>query len=332
MQVLMSEAAFGRVSTKLAAMGEGLDVVTIDPSGALKRAGVPIDGAEVDPEVFWASLDLYSPGQQTPQLMTFFGRILQGAKGQWVQSFAAGVDSPVFKAVMGKGLRLSKSSAQAPAIAEYVMAQALSLLHPIAEQRGLQKDHDWRYVHFREIGSTRWLMVGFGAIGHEIARRLHPFGAPLTVVRRNTAPEPLAADVRPTRDLSTLLPDADVVVLACALNDETRGLAGDSFFKAMKPGSLLINIARGGLIDEAALKAGLDRDQPGRAVLDVFETEPLPAEHWLWDHPKVRVTGHCSNAGDGVLGRGDALFLENLRRYRAGEPLLNETHPSEVGL
>ena len=249
-----------------------------------------------------------------------------------MQIFAAGVDNPAFKMVMGKGLRLSKSSAQAPAIAEYVMAHALSLLHPIAEQRRVQGDREWTYVNFREIGSTRWLMVGFGAIGTEIAKRLHPFGAPLTVVRRSPAPEPLAADVRPTADLLTLLPDADVVVLACALNDETRGMADAAFFAAMKPGALLINIARGGLVDEAALKAGLDRDQPAMAVLDVFETEPLPADAWFWDHPKVRVTGHCSNAGDGVLARGDPLFLENLRRYRAGEPLLNEASLSEVGL
>ena len=78
-----------------------------------------------------------------------------------MQIFAAGVDNPAFKMVMSKGLRLSKSSAQAPAIAEYVMAHALSLLHPIAEQRRVQDGRDWKYVNFREIGSTRWLMVGF---------------------------------------------------------------------------------------------------------------------------------------------------------------------------
>ena len=332
MQILMSQAAHARVADKLPGIGAELDVVTLDPAGEFRRDGVVIDGAEVDPEVFWASLDVYKPGQQTPQMMALFGRILQGTRGRWVQSFAAGVDSPVFKAVMGKGLRLTKSSAQAPAIAEYVVAHALSLLHPIAEQRRLQTAHAWRYVDFREIGSTRWLMVGFGAIGHEVAKRLHPFGARLTVVRRSVEPEPLAAEVRPTGDLLSLLPDADVVVLACALNDQTRGMANDAFFQALKPGAILINIARGGLVDEGALKAGLDRDQPAMAVLDVFQTEPLPADAWFWDHPKVRVTSHCSNAGDGVLERGDPLFLENLRRYRAGDPLLNEASPSEVGL
>ncbi|MEO6340255.1 MAG: NAD(P)-dependent oxidoreductase, partial [Caulobacteraceae bacterium] len=201
-----------------------------------------------------------------------------------------------------------------------------------AEQRRAQEAHQWKRVGFREVASTRWLLVGFGAIGRGIAARLHPFGAHLTVVRNHPAPDPLADEVRPASDLINLLPDADVVVLACPLTEETRGMAGEAFFAAMKPGSLLINIARGGLIDEAALRAGLDRDQPGQAVLDAFEIEPLPADAWYWDHPKVRVTAHCSNAGDGLDGRSDLLFLENLRRYRAGEPLLNEARRDEVGL
>ena len=328
MQILMSDAAHGRVKDQLPILGDDLDVVTLDSTGAFKRGDLSVDLAELDPEVFWVSLDQYTSGQ----LMGMFDAIRKGTRGRWVQIFAAGVDNPIFNRIMAKGLRLTKSSAQSAAIAEYVMAHALSLLHPIAEQRAAQAAHDWRFVHYREIASTNWLIVGYGAIGLEIAKRLHPFGAPLTVVRRSLAPEPLAAQVRPTSDLLQLLPEADVVILACALNDQTRGMADVDFFAALKPGALLINIARGGLVDEDALQAGLERDQPAMAVLDVFATEPLPADAWFWGHPKVRVTGHCSNAGDGVLGRGDVLFLENLRRYRSGEALLHEAHPSEVGL
>ena len=192
--------------------------------------------------------------------------------------------------------------------------------------------HEWKNTPYRELGHTRWLMFGFGNIGHEIAKRIKPFGVDLTVVRRNPAPDGLADRVIALPEMSALLPGADVVVLACALNDETRNLCDDAFFKAMKPGAVLINIGRGGLVDEDALKAGLDRDQPAHAVLDVFQTEPLPADSWFWDHPKVRVSAHTSNSGDGNLGRGDDLFLENLRRYLAKQPLLNEADPSEVGL
>lgn len=106
----------------------------------------------------------------------------------------------------------------------------------------------------------------------------------MTVVRR----DPTAGGVNRVATLAQLpqvLPEADVVVLACASNDETRGLADTSFFSAMRPGAILINVGRGDLVDEDALRSGLDRSQPAMAVLDVTATEPLPADHWLWDHP-----------------------------------------------
>jgi phosphoglycerate dehydrogenase-like enzyme len=328
MQVLLSEAAYLRVSDRLATISADLDVITVDPAGIFKRAGEPIDGIGVDPEVFWVSLDVYFSGM----LPSFFARIRRGTQGKWAQMFFAGLDSPVLTELIAHGIRITKNSAQSQAIAEYVMCHALSLLHPIAEQRRAQQAREWKRINFREIGETRWLLVGLGAIGTEIARRLRPFGAHLTVFRRSNTPTTLAADTRPTSDLFHHLSDADVVILACALNDETRGIAGLEFFKAIKKGSLLINIARGGLVDEAALKAGLERDQPALAVLDVFGTEPLPCDSWFWDHPKVSVTAHCSNAGSGVLARGDSLYLDNLRRYCSEEPLLHEVHPGTVGI
>lgn len=120
--------------------------------------------------------------------------------------------------------------------------------------------------------------------------------------------------------------------MACALNDETRDLANAGFFAAMKPGSILINIGRGGLLDEDALRASLDADRPGHAVLDVFKTEPLPADSLIWDHPKVRVTPHASNRGALTGARGEALFLENLGRYLRCEPLLNLVNPADIGV
>jgi len=326
MQILMSEAAHARVADRIGALGAAVDVVTIDAGGTLKRGGVPVEAA--DPEGYWISLDLYPAGM----LPLVFEQMMRGSAGKWAQLFTAGVDNPLFRSVMAKGVRLSKSNAQAPAIAEYVTAHAFSLLHPIAGQARAQAAREWRPIRFREIADSRWVLVGFGAIGTEIARRLAPFGVHPTVVRRTLKPTPLAAEVRATGELRSVLPGADVVVLACALNDETRGLADAAFFAALKPGAILINIGRGALVDEAALKAGLDRNQPGTAVLDVFTTEPLPTDAWFWDHPQVRLTAHGSNAGNGVLARGDELFLENLRRYRAGESLLNEATAGEVGL
>jgi phosphoglycerate dehydrogenase-like enzyme len=324
----MTKAASERVRGRVATIAPDAEIVTAVSEGVYELAGQPIAVEAINPEVVWLSLDSYASGT----LGQLFGRLMKSEAPRWTQIMAAGIDNPMFRSIMEKGVRISKSSAQATPIAEYVVAHALSLQVPIAEAAALQAKHAWKPTPYHEVARTSWLMVGFGNIGHEIAKRIRPFGVNLTVARRNPAPDALADQVIAQSGIPEVLPQADVVVLACALNDETRNLCDDAFFRAMKPGAILINIGRGGLVDEDALKAGLDRDQPAHAVLDVFQTEPLPADSWFWDHPKVRVTAHTSNSGDGNLGRGDELFLENLRRYLAQQPLLNEADKSEVGL
>ncbi len=329
MQILMTKAAHGRVAERLAKVAPDAQVVTAAPEDVYELNGKPIDKEAIDPEVVWLSLDSYASGT----MGQLYGRLMKSASPRWTQIMAAGIDNPIFRNIMEKGVRLSKSSAQATPIAEYVLAHALSLQIPIQAQADLQAKHEWKSTPYRELGNTKWVLVGFGNIGHEIAKRIKPFGVDLTVVRRSPkAQGDLADRVIGLADLPPLLPQADVIVLACALNDETRDMCDAAFFQSLKPGAILINIGRGGLVDEEALKAGLDRDQPAHAVLDVFHTEPLSSDSWFWDHPKVRVSAHTSNSGDGNLGRGDELFLENLRRYLAKEPLLNEADPREVGL
>jgi len=332
MQILMTAEARQRTHSRLSSLGAELDIITFEADGTFQRNGTPVPAEAVDPEVFWLSLDAYSGPNPGARLGAFASQVMKGTKGRWIQVFSAGLDHPLFKALMDKGLRLTKSQAQSPAIADYVLSHALSLLHPIADQVAAQGRLEWCTVPFREVASTHWLLVGYGAIGQEIARRVKGFGAAVTVVRRNPGPDDLVDAVRLQSDLPGLLPDADVVVLACPLNAETLNLADAAFFAAMKPGALLINIGRGQLVDEDALRAGLDRRQPAHAVLDVFRTEPLPADAWFWSHPQVRVTGHASHAGDGVRGRGDSQFLENLRRYIDGRPLIAEAHPDEARL
>lgn len=326
LQLLLTAAALDRIREPLQALAPDLDLIVLDAEGTYRSQGAVLDADQVDPELIWLSLDSY-PGV----LGGLLRPATRGSRTVWVQGFMAGLDSPAFKAILGKGVRLTKSSAQAIPIAEYVVSHAISLLLPIAAQAEAQRAHAWRRTPYTEVGDTRWTLVGYGAIGREIARRIQPFGVDLTVVRRHPANGGEGVKVVGQADLQGLLPDSDVVVLACPLTPETRHMADDAFFQALKPGSILVNIGRGGLVDEDALRRGLDQDRPGHAVLDVFETEPLPADSWLWDHPKVRVSAHTSNAGSGLAARGDALFLENLRRLRAGEPLLNEADPSEAG-
>ncbi len=331
MQLLMTEAAHGRIAERLAALGADLDVVTITGHQTFQRDGQPLATEAVDPDIIWASLDAYK-GRGESLLPTIFSTALRATRRPWMQTFNAGLDTPIFKAVMANGVRISKSSAQAVPIAEYVLAHALSLIVPVDRQAELQAARTWQMTPYREVSQTRWIVVGFGAIGQAIAQRIKPFGAHLTIVRRSPAPEPVADAVVAMEAMAALLPQTDVVVLACPLNDETRGMCDAAFFAALKPGAILINIGRGGLVDEDALRAGLDRQQPGSAALDVFQTEPLPEDSWLWDHPQVRVSGHTSNSGDGTLARGADLFLANLKKVLAGEAPGNLASPSEVGL
>ena len=328
MQLLLSATAYERVKARIAPFGGELDIVTATGPDSFQRNGQDIGVDEVDPEIVWTTLDAYGGGL----LPTLMGRILKGSKTQWMQTFNAGIDAPIFKSVMAKGVRLSKSNAQAVAIAEYVLAHALALIAPIAAQRDLQARKEWKSTPYREVSQTRWTLVGAGAIGTEIARRAKAFGVHLTIVRHTDKPAEMADATITMAGLPQVLPQSDVVVLACALNDDTRDMADDAFFGAMKPGAILINIGRGGLVDEDALKRGLDAGKPGHAVLDVFQVEPLPADNWMWDHPNVRISAHTSNSGHGTAARGDQLFVDNLQRFLAGEPLINEASPSEVGL
>ena len=326
MQTLLLRAPYDRIASRLAAIAPDLDVLVLEPDGGVTRGGAPVDPAEVGPQIWWLSIDAF--GKHGGD---YFPRLAASPDARWVQTAFAGLDNAMFKPLAREGLTVTNSSAQAPAIAEYVSIHALSLLHPIDQQAAHQRAHEWKPVNFREVGQTRWLIVGFGNIGREIAVRAKAFGAQVEAVRRSPSAEGLADHVSTLADLPERLPHADVVVLACALNDETRDLAGEAFFAAMKPGAILVNIGRGGLVDEDALRAGLDRDQPAHAVLDVFKTEPLPADSWFWDHPKVRVTPHASNRGALTGARGDQLFLDNLARYLGGQPLMNPTRPEDIG-
>jgi phosphoglycerate dehydrogenase-like enzyme len=327
MRLMIYEPAYKRVAERLAPYAGQLELLLVDVEGHITCNGATFDTDTAEPEAGWMAAD--GGGGAGGRALAI--SLLKSPRLTWVHTGAAGVDNPIWGQLVGKGAKLSTGHGQAISIAEYVLAEVLGRFQRLAERRAEQAAHRWTRLPFREIAGTRWLVIGFGAIGQGVAERARAFGAHITAVRRAVAPHPLADAMAPLAGVRTLLPEADVVVLATPLNDETRGMADAAFFAAMRPGSVLVNIGRGDLVDEAALLAALDVGVPDYAILDVFRAEPLPEDSPFWAHPKVAMTPHASAFGSGQAARNDALFLENLRRRLAGEPLLYEADPRDLG-
>ncbi|HEY8615510.1 D-2-hydroxyacid dehydrogenase [Phenylobacterium sp.] len=321
--MLIYEPSFRRLAGSIPS---GIEPVLMGEDGILR-----LEGREVTPEdagavAGWANADVFFG----PAVRPYMVALLKSPHLRWVQSGAAGFDQPIFGQLVQKGVTLTTSHGQALGMAEYVLWGVLDHFQRGRERRAAQGRHAWERLRFREINGSHWLVIGYGSIGQGVAERARAFGARITGVRRNPAPHPAADAIAPLEDVPRLLPEADVVVLSIPLTPESRHLVDADFLGGMKDGSVLVNVGRGGLVDEAALLAALDAGRPEHAVLDVFETEPLPADSRFWDHPRVTLTPHASGITDGQHVRNDALFVENLGRFARGEPLLNVADPKDV--
>lgn len=324
-QVLIHEASYERIRGHLAAQSIEIQPIIMKPDGSLIADGKPTAVEDIQPDVAWMNLDVFFGPSRN-----FSIAMLKSQTLKWAQTAAAGVDGSFFSKLAEKGIALTNSDAQAPAIADYVLGFVLEHFQRIDDFKSAQAESNWERIDFREMEGSTWLIIGYGKIGREIAKRVSGFGARVIAVRRKDVPDPLVDETGKLGDITTLLPKADVVVLSCALNDQTRDLAGPAFFDAMKDNSVLVNIGRGGLVDEDALLAALDNGKPEHAILDVFQEEPLPAESPFWSHPRVRVTAHTSAHGSRTGERGDALFIDNLARFISGKQLINEVNPADL--
>lgn len=321
----LHHTSYEAIRERLVALGLDLEIATFSDASTYTLNDRKIAAEEIEIDYLWLRTDINEDGRDT-----VFNNVLKAKRIGVLQTFNAGLDHPFYAELSGKGTRICNSSAQGVAIAEFVFGQVLSVLQPIEEQRQMQVDRNWRMTPYREISQTHWLVLGHGPIGQALTKRLKAFEADVSVIRRTAVPTEHADRVGAVSDLQTFLPDADIVVIACPLNDQTRGMADASFFRAMKQGAILVNIARGPLVDDAALIKGLGEGTPSTAILDVFHTEPLPDDDPLWTHPKVRMTPHTSFAGNGSQGRWDQLFLDNIARFVADKPLGQEVDPALI--
>lgn len=279
-------------------------------------------------EVAFATSDLYrgTLGRQ------FFGGVIHTPSFRWMQSPAAGFDDPFYARFLATGAALTASHVNGSPIAEYVVHAVLDHTLGAPAWRENEQKHEWVGGSRAEVRGQTWTIVGYGSIGRAITPVAQALGVHVRGVRRSPAADDPADQMFTTARTPEALAGADVVVLAAPLDTTTRGMANDEFFAAMAPGSLLVNVGRGGLVDEDALLRALDRGAPGAAALDVTVTEPAPPDHPFWADPRITLTPHVSGSGEGNVARLVDLFVSNLDAYLRGEPMANVVRPAEVGL
>ncbi len=250
---------------------------------------------------------------------------------RWVQATSAGIGPFVrrlgYDTRMPDAVFTTASGVHARPLAEFaimsMLAHSRRLLHTVAQQRA----HHWERFAGTELNGRTVVVVGHGSIGREVGRFSQVFGLRVIGVKRTVeGVEPASAyadQLMGSEALHTVLPQADFLVLAAPHTDATESMIGAPEFTALPPGSVVINIGRGALIDEAALIDALQSGHVGGAYLDVFAEEPLPAESPLWDMPNVLVCPHSASTSDGENARIVHLFCENLKRWQDGRELLN---------
>jgi len=240
-----------------------------------------------------------------------------------VQLLTAGYDNVL--AVLPDGVRLANATGVHDAsTAELAVALTLASLRDFPDFVAAQRDRTWLPSVFHEsLADKRVLVLGYGSIGRAVAARLTPFEVQVTAVAsRARAGDELVRSVHGVDELPELLPHHDVVVVIVPLSDQTAGLVDDEFLGAMPDGSLLVNVARGGVVETDALVRHATAGRI-RAALDVTEPEPLPADHPLWGLPGVFITPHVGGASTAFMPRAARLLQEQLGAYAAGRPLRN---------
>ncbi|MDQ1383895.1 MAG: hypothetical protein QOG65_1274 [Actinomycetota bacterium] len=255
---------------------------------------------------------------------------LDAAGVRWVQLSGTGVDKVAAAVFASDRIVTCARGASAVPISEWVMAAILAWAKRFPETFLSEPPKYWNFPKpalDRVEGSTVAL-VGLGGIGAAVAARALAFGMHVRALRRTDAPSPVPG-VEIVRSLGDLLPDAAHVVLAAPATARTRHLIDTAAFAKMTPGVHIVNIARGTLIDQDALRLALDDGTVAMATLDTVDPEPLPAGHWLYSHPKVRLAAHISWYTPQLQATAVDILIENIGRHQRGEPLLHVVDQAE---
>ena len=311
--LLISDNVWGRHADAIRAISPGITPIIYE-------------GNEVLPEEIISTINtvFYSSDLWPERSRGFVLSILKSTSVKWMHTFSAGVDSPFFVQLMERGIRLTNSSgATASPIAQTTILYMLALSRNVRAWFQHQEKHEWARQEFAELDGARLAVIGMGPIGIEIARLGVALNMNVEAIRRT----PTGSEPCPTfsfDQLHSVLARADWVAVALPLTDNTRQIFNAETFAIMKSGAHFVNVGRGELVDEESLVAALQSGHLAGAALDVFATEPLPSDSPLWDMDNVIITPHSSSASAQSGLRSEDIFLKNLARYVAGEPMVNE--------
>lgn len=244
---------------------------------------------------------------------------------EWLQLPSAGIDGYVAAGlVTNERVNTNASPAYADTVAEHVILQIL------AAQRGMKeamRAETWLDIEIQPLAGSTVLIIGAGRIGRSVIARLTPFDVTIHASTRSGRAVPGAEHTVAAGHERDIVGAADVVVVAAPATAETRNLIDARFFQSMKSTAILVNVARGALVDTDALVDALDRGTIGAAALDVTEPEPLPDGHPLWTHPRALITPHIANTAGTSIPSLARLVRENVRRFLAGDELLGVVNP-----
>jgi phosphoglycerate dehydrogenase-like enzyme len=246
-------------------------------------------------------------------------------KVRWYHSMGAGVENlVVLPQFRERGIVLTNNSGPMDVpIAEHVIALLLAAAKRLYLYRDQQRASEWKAREQQELRGATLVVFGLGSIGAEAARLAAALGMRVIGVRRSSTPVPGVERIVPPEQLGDAVAEANYLAVCAPLTHATRGAVSRDVIARMKPSAWIVNIARGAIVDEVALAEALKARRIGGAALDALTVEPLPRESPLWSLENVMITPHSSNSSPNVRQRTVGLITENLRRYKAGEPLLN---------
>jgi phosphoglycerate dehydrogenase-like enzyme len=255
----------------------------------------------------------------------FVEAVLKIPAVRWAHTEDAGTDGLFYDTMRARGVTVTHSpGTNAIEVAEFAFGQILWSAKRLGAFRDNQRAHRWQLLGLESLSDKTILVVGLGAIGQEVAKFAKAFGMRVLGIRQSPTAVANVDQQGTLAELSLLLPEADFVVLAVPLTDQTRELIGARALACMKPTATLINVARGAVVNVQALKETLQAGTIRQACLDVLPTEPWPANDDLWDVPNLFLTPHNAWSSPMYLPRVADLWLENLQRYVSGHDLLHQ--------